>query len=180
MAHLVKFNQQLMFNVKEKKIEGPCHLRGHIINILSPCHPCLFGGDCSERKTKARPNYWGFKENGHTRFQSCPLGYCCNNIDVKCQTYDTCGFNRRGRLCGECEPSYTESPMSKTYVPDGNCKDWWIWSVGLILAFNYLIWYMYKGELFPMVEFPLLKIYSFKSKRNSVIHTKSQCCSRRF
>ena len=62
-----------------------------IVGIREACMPCLFGGDCSEGRVIARPNYWGYHNHkGLKEFQSCPQGYCCNNINVKCTSYNTC------------------------------------------------------------------------------------------
>ena len=154
--------------------DSTCSIYGHNIKTVSPCYPCPFGGDCSKGNVKARPNYWGYEHNGFTNFESCPLGYCCNDIDIPCESYDTCALHRRGRLCGECEPGYTESLMSRTCIPDEKCHDWWIWPAGVFLALSYLIWYMYKGDVLPGFEFLMMKVYSYKSAKNNVIHVKSQ------
>ena len=124
-----------------------CGIYGHYIETKSPCHPCPFGGDCSQGQVKARPNYWGYTYKKFTYFQSCPLGYCCNDIDIPCDAHNTCAPHRQGQICGECEPGYTESLMSRTCIPDEKCKDWWIWPAAVFLALSYLIWYMYKGDV---------------------------------
>ena len=125
------------------------------------CRPCPFGGDCSAGKIIARPNYWGYTDSkGLIKFQACPQGYCCNNINVKCVTHNTCALHRQGRLCGQCTRGYSESLMSRTCIPNEKCKDWWLWPVGLILAFTYLLWYMYKGECMGAFEFLATKISS--------------------
>ena len=151
-----------------------CGIYGHYIETKSPCHPCPFGGDCTQGQVKARPNYWGYKYKKFTYFQSCPLGYCCNDIDIPCDAHNTCAPHRQGQMCGECEPGYTESLMSRTCIPDDKCKDWWIWPAAVFLAMSYLIWYMYKGDLLPGFEFLMLKVYSYRSAKSNVIHVKSK------
>ena len=151
-----------------------CRIYGHYIETESPCHPCPFGGDCSQGQVKARPNYWGYKYKRFTYFQSCPLGYCCNDIDIPCDTHDTCAPHRQGQMCGECEPGYTESLMSRTCIPDERCNDWWIWPAAIFLALSYLIWYMYKGDILPGFEFLMIKVYSYRSAKSNVIHVKSK------
>ena len=129
--------------------------------VEEACRPCPFGGDCSAGKIVARPNYWGYTDSkGLIKFQACPQGYCCNNINVKCVTHDTCALHRQGRLCGQCTRGYSESLMSRTCIPNEKCKDSWLWPVGLILAFTYLLWYMYKGECMGAFEFLATKISS--------------------
>ena len=150
-----------------------CSIHGHNVEIVSPCYPCPFGGDCSKGEVTARPNYWGYKHNGFTAFEICPLGHCCSDIDIKCKLYDTCAVHRQGRLCGECEPGYTESLMSRTCIPDEKCKDWWIWPSAVFLALSYLIWYMYKGDVLPGFEFLMMKVYYYKSAKSNVVHVKS-------
>ena len=151
-----------------------CGIYGHYIETKSPCHACPFGGDCSQGQVKARPNYWGYTYKKFTYFQSCPLGYCCNDIDIPCDAHNTCAPHRQGQMCGECEPGYTESLMSRTCIPDEKCKDWWIWPAAVFLALSYLIWYMYKGDVLPGFEFLMLKVYSYQSAKSNVIHAKSK------
>ena len=129
--------------------------------VEEACRPCPFGGDCSTGKIIARPNYWGYMDSkGLMKFQNCPQGYCCNNINVKCVTHNTCALHRQGRLCGQCMRGYSESLMSRTCIPNEKCKDSWLWPAGLILSFTYLLWYMYKGECMSAFEFLATKISS--------------------
>ena len=133
-----------------------------------PCRACPFGGDCSKIKIAARPNYRGYSSDGLIVFQTCPQGYCCNDIDVPCDSYDTCALNRRGRLCGECEHGYSESLMSKTCIPDEQCDDIWMWPVAILLAFTYLLWYMYKEEIMSGITTLLIHIYKCKCFRKTI------------
>ncbi len=141
----------------------PCRMYEHYVQAENPCFPCPFGGDCSTGKLKSRPNYWGFEYKGHTMFQTCPLGYCCNDVDVMCDTSSTCALHRNGKLCGECAEGYTESLMSRTCVPNEKCKDQWIWPAALVLALSYLVWYMYKGDVMPGFAFLLFKMHSYRA-----------------
>ena len=145
-----------------------CHVHGHYFESKVPCRACPFGGDCSKIKIAARPNYWGYASDGLIVFQTCPQGYCCNDIDVPCDSYDTCALNRRGRLCGECEHGYSESLMSKTCIPDEQCDDIWMWPVAILLAFTYLLWYMYKEEIMSGITTLLIHIYKCKCFRESI------------
>ena len=141
-----------------------------VTHIEEACMSCPFGGDCSDGSVIARPNYWGYHNHqGLKAFQSCPQGYCCNNIHVKCESYNTCALHREGRLCGTCRSGYSESLMSRACIANEKCKDWWLWPAGLFLAFTYLIWYMYKGEVTGVFGFFVVKLSSLKlSKFNSV------------
>ena len=145
-----------------------CHVHGHYFESKVPCRACPFGGDCSKIKIAARPNYWGYASDGLIVFQNCPQGYCCNDIDVPCDSYDTCALNRRGRLCGECEHGYSESLMSKTCIPDEQCDDIWMWPVAILLAFTYLLWYMYKEEIMSGITTLLIHIYKCKCFRKTI------------
>ena len=155
-----------------------CYRFNHYTENISPCNPCPFGADCSKNfQVVPRPNYWGYKHNGLLYFQNCPLDYCCNDIDVSCDSINKCAFHRRSRLCGECEPGYTESLMSRTCIPDERCKDWWIWPTAVLLATIYLFWYMYKGDIFPALERLILKIYGRFRRKKKIYGTENNTLS---
>ena len=149
-----------------------CRGYSHHFFSKSPCFQCPFGGDCSSGRVQARPNYWGFDNNGKIMFQSCPIGYCCNGIDIPCEEHNTCALHREGRLCGGCNSGYTESLMSRTCVPNAECHDWWIWPASVFLAVSYLVWYMYKGQVAPTFEYLMVKLFSYQSVPRNVIHVK--------
>ncbi len=130
------------------------------IHLKSPCTTCPFGGECLDNKVKALPNYWGYKHKESIVFLQCPLYYCCNNIDVSCDSHDTCAQHRTGQLCGGCENGFSESLMSTVCIPDTKCDDWWVWPVGFLLAFAYLLWYMYKGTIQNLFILTIHKIHS--------------------
>ncbi len=140
---------------------------GHYINLVNPCRSCPFGADCSEGDVVARANFWGFEYDDSLSFQTCPLGYCCNNVNIPCSAHNTCAEHRDGRLCGKCRDKYSESVMSRKCVPNESCNDWWVWPVGMILAISYLIWYMYKSEVLPGFEFLMVKIASYSTLKSS-------------
>ncbi len=145
-----------------------------IVEQKNPCRHCPFGGDCSDGEPKARPNYWGYKHEGIMKFQSCPQGYCCNDITVACLSHDTCSISRTGRLCGMCKPGFSESLMSKDCVANNKCTDWWIWPASILMAVIYLIWYMYKGEIGAGVGFLFTSIPSLKLPRLGTTSSKVQ------
>ena len=160
---------QLHLSCSERNLEDSlCHVHGHYFETKVPCRACPFGGDCSKIAIVARPNYWGYTSDDFIVFQTCPQGYCCNGIDVLCASYDTCALNRRGRLCGECEHGYSESLMSKTCIPDEQCDDVWMWPVAILLAFTYLLWYMYKEEIMSGITTLLIQMYKCKCLRKSI------------
>ena len=159
--------------IRENYENIKCNKYGHSVNTTSPCKLCPFGADCSKGKIRSHPNFWGYTYNGSDMFQTCPLRYCCNDIDIPCESYDTFTLHRQGRLRGECEPGYTESLMSRTCVPDEKCHDWWVWPIAIILAFSYPFWYMYKGTVQPGFEYILSTLISFKFTKQNIIHVKS-------
>ena len=142
------------------------HLFQHYFLLSSPCQPCPFGGHCSSGKIKALPNYWGHQhEDGQLMsFLPCPPQYCCNGIDVPCDSFDTCAPHRVGLLCGKCEKDFTQSLMSTACIADEMCDDWWVWLVGFLLAFSYLMWYMFGSNIITICKkiVPKYKICSTK------------------
>ncbi len=139
-------NGSLRLNEKTQNLENHKHyVFKHIFEMNNPCEPCPFGAVCSQGEVKALPNFWGYKEDVSIIFLSCPLKYCCNDIDVLCNSHNSCAPQRTGQLCGQCEIGFSESVMSTQCVPDETCDDWWVWPLSIILALLYLMWYMYKG-----------------------------------
>ncbi len=124
----------------------------HSIETNTSCHSCPFGGHCIDGVVKALPNFWGYKQGNLIAFVSCPLQYCCNDIDVMCNTFDACAPNRTGQLCGQCEKGFSESLISTVCIPDDDCDDWWMWPAGFLLAFAYLTWFMFKGNIIHLVK----------------------------
>ncbi len=149
-----------------KKLRG----HNHYNRKKEPCLPCPYGAVCMGT-IKARPNYWGYEDEvGKMSFASCPQGYCCNNIEIMCEEHDTCALHREGRLCGRCQDGYTESLMSRTCVPNEECNDWWIFVGAIFVALTYLMWYTYKSELVPLIEWVILKISTFKTRRDPIVN----------
>ncbi len=145
-------NSSLSLNPKDPSVTNLKTLFQHEILLSSSCQPCPFGGDCSKGEVKALPNYWGYKRGEFIFFLSCPLHYCCNGIDVLCDAYNTCALKRTGQLCGRCQEGFSESLMSTTCIADEKCDDSWLWPLGFLLAFCYLMWYMYKGKIVSMLK----------------------------
>ncbi len=138
------------------------------IDINHPCEPCPFGGECLHERVKALPNYWGYKHEVSIVFFPCPLHYCCNGINVLCDSHDTCAPHRTGWLCGECENGFSESLMSTVCIPNTKCDDWWVWPAGFILAFGYLLWYMYKGNFLSLFQSLVINLYSCVFQQNKI------------
>ena len=130
------------------------HLFQHYFLLNSACQPCPFGGHCSNGKIKALPNYWGHQHGGGQlmSFLPCPPQYCCNGIDVPCDSFDACAPHRVGQMCGKCQKHFSESLMSTVCMADEMCDDWWVWLLGVVLAFSYLMWYMYRGNIFNICK----------------------------
>ncbi len=144
----------------------------HYHKIDEPCLSCPYGGEC-HGKIKARPNYWGYEDNtGKVSFATCPQGYCCNNIEVMCEEHNTCALHREGRLCGRCKKGYTESLMSRTCVPNTECNDWWVFAGAIFVALTYLMWYTYKSKVAPFIEWVILKISTFKTRRDHIVNVE--------
>ncbi len=137
--------------------------------LRNPCQACPYGGVCKHKIT-SRPNYWGYIKGGKHFFHGCPVDYCCNDIEVLCEQYDTCALHREGRLCGRCKKGYTESLMSRTCVPNEECNDWWVFVGAVFVALTYLMWYMYKSEIVPCLTFILQKISTHKTPRDNLVH----------
>ncbi len=140
-------NGSLQITFKNEVSGSTNKLFQHYFHLKSPCQPCPFGGDCSDGHIKALPNYWGYKKGDLMFFLSCPPQYCCNNIDVPCDTFAVCAPHRTGQLCGVCETGFTESLMSTLCVANEMCNDWWVWPLALFLAVTYLMWYMFRGNV---------------------------------
>ena len=146
----------------------------HYHKAHDPCLPCPYGGECFGR-LKARPNFWGYKDKaGQVFFATCPQGYCCNNIEVICEEYNTCALHREGRLCGRCRHGYTESLMSRTCVRSTECNGWWVFASAIFVAVTYLMWYTYKGEIVPFIECVILKINLFKTRNDHVVNVQEK------
>ncbi len=140
------------------------HISGpqHIVKTESSCHSCPFGGQCMNGVVKALSNFWGYREGNSFVFVSCPLQYCCNGIDVLCDSFDSCAPHRIGKLCGQCEKGFTESLMSTVCIPDQQCNDWWLWLVAFLLALGYLMWYMFKGYIIYCLKYILHRFCSYQ------------------
>ncbi len=165
-------NGEISMNSQREHFKTGKYLQmfGLAIHMTSPCQPCPFGGDCSRGAVKALPNYWGYTDGSSLHFVSCPIHYCCTNIDTPCVAFDTCALHRTGQLCGECETGFSQSLMSAECVSDSQCNDWWIWPLGCCLALAYLLWYMYKSNMFSAVRYFLVSLFlCVKGKRHKVL-----------
>ncbi len=162
---------EVVTNERKPGMRKLWHLN-HYHSIDEPCLPCPYGGKC-HGSIKARPNYWGYKDiTGKVSFATCPQGYCCNDIEVICEEHNTCALHREGRLCGRCKNGYTESLMSRTCVANSDCNDWWVFAGAIFVALTYLMWYTYKSELSPFIEWVILKISTFKTRMDHIVNVE--------
>ena len=170
-------NGSLYITQNEVSTRSTHKLFQHHFSLESPCQPCPFGGNCINRGITALPNYWGYQEGIFIFFLSCPPQYCCSGIDVPCEAIDTCAPYRTGQMCGQCEEGFTESLMSTVCIEDKLCDDWWVWPLSFVLAFSYLMWYMYRGKLlniFPSV-IKRCKFHVVKHSSNIDENTSDEC-----
>ncbi len=120
------------------------------------CLNCPYGADCFENELLAKPNFWGYQSDGEIKFQQCPNGYCCSGTQKSpCLNYNTCSGKRTGKLCGQCEKHHSISMLSDECIRNSNCRDSWIWAVGLSSSVLYMLWYTFKDNLltFPVLLF---------------------------
>ncbi len=164
-----KGNGSMLINQQNENFHSKTQMEYQTtIQLMSPCQPCPFGGECLDGNVKALPNYWGYKMNGQVFFLPCPPQYCCNGIDVPCDSFNTCAPHRTGKLCGKCKHRFSESLMSAACIPDTRCDDWWVWPLGFFLALVYLLWYMYKNSLLNVFKFAILKLHSYYLQKEKI------------
>ncbi len=142
-----------------------------INEYINPCSPCPFGAICEEGQVRPRPNYWGFKGLDKLTFHACPMGYCCNGIDIPCSTIESCAPFRSGRLCGVCLPGFSESLLSRKCVPNDNCNDKWIWPAMILLALAYLLWFMTRRQLVSHLKSLCNIVLKYRWKHRNIVTT---------
>ncbi len=152
----------------------------HYFSLESPCQPCPFGGNCINKEITALPNYWGYEKGMLMFFLSCPPQYCCNGIDVPCDAFDTCAPHRTGQLCGQCDDGFTESLMSTVCVEDKFCDDWWVWPLSFVLAFSYLMSYMYRGSILKIFPTMIKRCKHLSSSDESTCEESSDSAENAF
>ncbi len=127
---------------------------------IPKCIPCPYGGHCPGNRLAARPNFYGFWEDGQIAFQRCPADYCCSGSKTApCESYNSCNGNRTGVLCGSCTIDHSMSILSNNCVPDKECgKEVWFWPVSVLAVVAYMLWYTLKDEIIKIVSYLPLKL----------------------
>ena len=123
-----------------------------------PCLSCPYGANCTQNIV-AEPNFWGFREkyNASTlNFITCPHGYCSSPQEADFPEYDSCQGNRSGTLCGHCKESHTETLYSTSCAPSNECKDHWIWPVGLVYVSIMALLFTFKPPIVPWIKRQIL------------------------
>ena len=123
-----------------------------------PCLSCPYGANCTQNIV-AEPNFWGFREkyNPSTlNFITCPHGYCSSPQEADFPEYDSCQGNRSGTLCGHCKESHTETLYSTSCAPSNECKDHWIWPVGLVYVSIMALLFTFKPPIVSWIKRQIL------------------------
>ncbi|CAH3151082.1 unnamed protein product, partial [Porites evermanni] len=123
-----------------------------------PCLSCPYGANCTQNIV-AEPNFWGFREKHNPstlNFITCPNGYCSSPQEADFPEYDSCQGNRFGTLCGQCKESHTETLYSTSCAPSNECKDHWIWPVGLVYVSIMAFFFTFKPPIVPWIKRQIL------------------------
>ena len=123
-----------------------------------PCLSCPYGANCTQNIV-AEPNFWGFREKYNPptlNFITCPHGYCSSPQEADFPEYDSCQGNRSGTLCGHCKESHTETLYSTSCAPSNECKDHWIWPVGLVYVSIMALLFTFKPPIVPWIKRQIL------------------------
>ena len=124
------------------------HCTGRIQNEPCPpgfsgnpckCQAVLYNGiyKCNSNRAYILDGYWvGICRDGSICTGHCPLGFCKYNHTELPETSQEleefiCGQERRGVLCGECQPSYSVNYHSYTYRCSENtlCDVGWLFYI---------------------------------------------------
>ncbi len=134
------------------------------------CTECPSGANCPGDSLRPKPNFWGYRANGHILFKQCPIGYCCSGSKSDpCITYNQCSGNREGTLCGKCKNGYSMSIFSNNCVENSKCRNNWFWLTALAGACLYMLWYTFKDDLFSLPG----KVISKLKPKFDVVSTES-------
>ena len=123
-----------------------------------PCLSCPYGANCTQNIV-AEPNFWGFKEKYNPptlNFITCPNGYCSSPQKADFPEYDSCQGKRSGTLCGHCKESHTETLYSTSCAPSNECKDHWIWPVGLVYVSIMALLFTFKPPIVSWIKRQIL------------------------
>jgi len=110
------------------------------------CLACAQEAICDGGSIVSKGNNWGYRRGNKVEFVPCPTYYCCSGLDKLCVSYNTCARDRRGAICGECIPGYSEGIFSTQCLPTEKCYNgaigfWLIYTITIIL-FTYILMYM--------------------------------------
>lgn len=139
--------------------------RGHTKGLTTTkdflCLPCPPGADCLP-SIKSKPDFWGYMvqtDPPALNFTLCPLGYC-RSPKRDSNAYNSCHGHRRGFMCGECAPGYTETLFSTDCRLAKNCKDRWFWVASVALVLIIALFLILKP---PIVTFAVKQIFWFRT-----------------
>ena len=92
-------------------------------------------------------NFWGYVVSNLSvvRFQHCPKGYCRSTGDNL--KIDSCTERREGRLCGRCQPGYSEAWFSTLCVPNEVCGPVWLYALTTTLGVLYALFLMFQADV---------------------------------
>ncbi len=137
-SNSTKMRQTEVFDINHKN---------HEVEVYQPrCNMCPYGGFCQKSKVRAKPNYWGWMQDGEVKFHLCPSDYCCENTNG-CTSYDDCAPNRHGPLCGRCRPGYSQAMFTVKCIPNSECNDKWVLYLTFFLAIIYSLFLLFQDAL---------------------------------
>ena len=118
---------------------------GKFVHHKIRCTDCPHGGQCVQGITPVH-NFWGYVSNtSMVRFQHCPKGYCRSTGDNL--KIDSCTGRREGRLCGRCQPGYSEAWFSTLCVPNDVCGPIWLYVLTTTLGVLYAVFLMFQADV---------------------------------
>jgi len=118
---------------------------GKFVHHKISCADCPHGGQCVHGITPIH-NFWGYVSNvSMVRFQHCPKGYCRSTGDNL--LIDSCAWRREGRLCGRCQPGYSEAWFSTLCVPNHVCGPVWLYALTTTLGVLYALFLMFQADV---------------------------------
>ena len=113
------------------------------------CLNCPTGGIC-DNGIRSKDNYWGYFVHESVKFVLCPAFYCCSNFSsISCTTYNTCGINRIGTLCGSCEIGFSENLFSTECKlnKSSHSNILLFWFVSFLIAIFYAIIFLFFTDI---------------------------------
>ena len=135
------------------------------------CHKCPYQASCING-IQSKGNYWGTSDpnSGKVAFTLCPASYCCQSLET-CSSYNTCGENREGRLCGDCQKEYVISLFSQNKcVPRAECKKLAVlWTMYLAGAITTCLFVLYSADAWNFIS----KLLMAKKIRKEVLRQEN-------